>query len=82
VKRKATKSRSRKWPNVKSDPHVHFLQRKLAQPLGSRELQVLTALVEGKTAREIQAHLKIGAKTVNTYVERLKRKLDTLGCCS
>jgi DNA-binding CsgD family transcriptional regulator len=36
---------------------------------------VLIALGEGKTTVEIRSDLKIAAKTVNTYVLRLKRKL-------
>ncbi|HUZ16750.1 MAG TPA: response regulator transcription factor [Spirochaetia bacterium] len=40
-----------------------------------REVEVLTQLGEGRSPKEIARRLDIGAKTVNTYCHRLKRKL-------
>jgi len=75
VKRKATKSNSRRLDYL-SEPHAEFLRKKLAYPLSPRELQVLIALGEGKTTREIRSQLNVSGKTVNAYFERLKKKLE------
>lgn len=44
--------------------------------LTGRERQVVTLIGEGCTNRQIAARLKIGVRTVETYRERLMRKLD------
>lgn len=43
--------------------------------LTDRELEVLTGIGQGKTTLEIAQQLEISAKTVQTYRERIKRKL-------
>jgi DNA-binding NarL/FixJ family response regulator len=44
--------------------------------LSDRELQVFGLLGEGRTTREIADRLGVGVKTVETHLERLKRKLQ------
>lgn len=44
--------------------------------LSDRELQVFQLLGAGRSTIEIGAHLKISPKTVETYREHLKKKLD------
>lgn len=76
MKRKASRPISKKSRNVKSDSRVNFLQRKLAHPVSPRELEVLIAIGNGKTSRQISAELNISGKTLNTYIQRLKQKLE------
>jgi DNA-binding CsgD family transcriptional regulator len=76
LKHRRTDWRLRKRRKVKSNPHVHFLQRRLAQPLSPRELQVLSALGNGKKTSEICAALNVNTKTVHAYCHRLKTKLQ------
>lgn len=44
--------------------------------LTNRELEVLTLIGKGLTAAEIAEKLHISAKTIGTYRERLKEKLE------
>jgi two-component system response regulator NreC len=44
--------------------------------LSEREREVLTLVAEGLSNREIAARLKVALRTVETYRERLMRKLD------
>ena len=44
--------------------------------LADRELEVFRLIGEGRTTREIAETLHLGRKTVNTYRERIKRKLS------
>jgi len=44
--------------------------------LTTRELDVFRLLGQGMTTRDIAAHLKLGVKTIGTYRERIKTKLD------
>jgi DNA-binding NarL/FixJ family response regulator len=48
-------------------PHEH---------LSNREYQVLTLLADGKSVKEIAAHLSLSPKTVSTYRVRVMQKLD------
>jgi DNA-binding NarL/FixJ family response regulator len=48
----------------------------LPEPLTSREREVLQLLVEGRTNREIAAHLVISVGTVKSHVEHIIRKLE------
>jgi DNA-binding NarL/FixJ family response regulator len=45
--------------------------------LTSRESEVLRLLVEGRTDREIAAHLFISPRTVSVHVARILEKLGT-----
>lgn len=47
--------------------------------LTDRELQVLLLLGNGMSTRKIAGHLNLSIKTVETYREHLKRKLDLSG---
>jgi DNA-binding NarL/FixJ family response regulator len=44
--------------------------------LADRELEVFRLIGEGRTTREISEQLHLGVKTVDTYRERIKQKLD------
>lgn len=44
-------------------------------PLSRREQDVLRSIAQGKTTKEVASELNIGARTVETYRVRLKRKL-------
>lgn len=46
------------------------------ESLSDRELEVLELLGNGLTTREIAARLNLSAKTIDTYREHLKAKLD------
>ena len=46
------------------------------QGLTSRELEVLTTLARGLTHKEIARQLDLSKATVDTYVQRIRRKLD------
>ena len=46
------------------------------ESLSNRELQVLKALAQGKTNREIAENYNISVKTVDTYRHRLLKKLN------
>lgn len=48
-----------------------------AEVLSSREREILQQLCEGKTTKQIAAHLKISVKTVETYRSRIMKKLNT-----
>lgn len=48
----------------------------LADPLSSREHQVLQLVGEGKSTKDIASHLGISAKTAESHRTRLMRKLD------
>jgi DNA-binding CsgD family transcriptional regulator len=52
------------------------LRQTLENPLTRRETQMLIALGEGKTTRETRSQLGVTEATVNTYLERLKKKLE------
>lgn len=47
-----------------------------ADGLTAREREVLIAIAEGASNKEIAARLKIGVRTVETHRERVMRKLD------
>jgi DNA-binding NarL/FixJ family response regulator len=47
--------------------------------LSRRELQVLTAIAEGFTNKQVADELGISVRTVETHRERLMRKLDVQG---
>ena len=51
----------------RTDPNV--------DPLSKRELQILTLIAEGQTAREIAHQAKLSVKTVETYRKNLMEKL-------
>jgi two-component system response regulator NreC len=65
---------------------VRYLRRHRATPgkgmtaaqqdLSEREREVLARVAEGLSNREIAARLKVAQRTVETYRERLMRKLD------
>src|SRR5215470_16190538 len=44
--------------------------------LSGREREVLRAIAQGKTTKEVASDLKLSARTVETYRVRLKRKLN------
>ncbi len=48
-------------------------------PLSQREQQVLSAIAEGRTNKQIAARLGIGVRTVETHRQNLMRKLDVQG---
>jgi DNA-binding NarL/FixJ family response regulator len=48
----------------------------VVEGLSDRELEVLRAIGRGQTTREIAARLFLSAKTVSTYRDRVRRKLD------
>ncbi len=48
----------------------------LADPLSSRERQVLQLVGQGKSTKEIASHLGISVKTAKSHRTRLMRKLD------
>jgi two-component system, NarL family, invasion response regulator UvrY len=50
--------------------------RSLLDSLSNREIQVLRGLASGQTCREIAEAYGIGIKTVNTYRDRLLKKLN------
>ena len=47
-----------------------------ADPLSTRERQVLQFVAEGKSTKEVAKHLGVSAKTVESHRARLMRKLD------
>ena len=47
-----------------------------AEPLSEREREVLAAIAEGASSKEIGRRFAITTNTVRTYRERLRRKLD------
>lgn len=51
----------------RTDPNI--------DPLSKRELQILTLIAEGQTAREIALQAKLSVKTVETYRKNLMEKL-------
>jgi two-component system, NarL family, response regulator NreC len=58
---------------------LHHIGRREDDPynkLTARERQVLQAIVESKTNRQVALHLGIAVKTVDTHRTRLMRKLD------
>jgi two-component system, NarL family, nitrate/nitrite response regulator NarL len=48
----------------------------LDKELSGREQEVLRAIAQGKTTKEVALDLKLSARTVETYRVRLKRKLN------
>src|SRR5882724_9905990 len=56
--------------------HSEVLRRILKKPLSRRESQVLIALGEGKTSPEIRSSLRIARRTLDSYLARLKHKLE------
>lgn len=46
------------------------------EKLSAREREVFHLIVEGKTTKEVAAHLGVSHKTVETYRTRFNRKLD------
>lgn len=55
-----------------ADPADHAAENNLS----GREQEVLRAIAQGKTTKEVAADLKLSARTIETYRVRLKRKLD------
>ena len=47
-----------------------------AEPLSEREREVLAAIAEGASSKEIGRRFAVTTNTVRTYRERLRRKLD------
>ena len=76
MNRKVPDPRWRRRRSYLSDPAIEALRKKLARPLGRRELQVLTALGKGETSPQIRSKLNISDKTVSVYIQRLKKKLE------
>ena len=46
------------------------------ESLTDRELEVFTLIGRGRTTREIADHLNLSVKTIGTYRDRIKQKLD------
>ncbi|MFC6566951.1 helix-turn-helix domain-containing protein [Actinoplanes utahensis] len=44
--------------------------------LSDRELQILTLVAEGKTNKQIGAHLYLSAATIHSHLAKVFRKLD------
>jgi DNA-binding NarL/FixJ family response regulator len=56
-----------------------FRQKARSEPedvLSSREKEVLSLLVTGKSSKEIAKHLSISAATVHAHLGKIKKKLD------
>ncbi len=56
-----------------------FLQKmeiKIPDPLSSRELDIITLLLEGYLAPQIASQIFLSKRTVEHYIERIKLKLD------
>lgn len=49
--------------------------RRFVGKLSNRELQVIQLISSGSTVRKIAGELNVSAKTIETYCERLKKKL-------
>ena len=56
-------------------PQAERGQARAVAELTDREIDVLVRIGSGKTTHQISAELNISAKTVQTYRERIKRKL-------
>ena len=56
--------------------HHHEDARFHVDALSDREIEVLTRIGNGLTTQQIAAELAISVKTVQTFRERIKRKLD------
>ncbi len=65
-------------PSVARQMLTYFTPRPSAQPdlLSARERQVLEALVEGLSEKQVAARLALSPTTVHTYVRRLYDKLQ------
>lgn len=51
------------------------MEREVTFSLSARELTILRAVCEGRTAKEIALDLNISARTVEKHIERAQRKL-------
>jgi DNA-binding NarL/FixJ family response regulator len=49
---------------------------RLTDPLSSREIEVLTMLLSGKTVKEVAINLTIAVNTAKAHVRSIYRKLD------
>jgi len=56
--------------------YVTQLREPTAQPLAPRERQVLSLIAEGCTSRGAAEKLSLSVRTVETYRERIMKKLD------
>lgn len=57
-------------------PDPHELAHDIEQRLAPREVEVLTAIAQGQSNREIAVNLHMAETTVKSYVGRLLAKLD------
>ncbi|MBB3306712.1 MULTISPECIES: response regulator transcription factor [unclassified Enterobacter] len=62
-----------KWPSGESAP---VDANRLISQLSTREISVLTGLVSGLSNKEISIQLSLSEKTISTYKQRLKAKLN------
>jgi methanogenic corrinoid protein MtbC1 len=60
---------------AKPDPHTVEPERRLAELLSPRELEVLANVADGGTNREIARELSISTSTVQSHVKRIMTKL-------
>ena len=52
-----------------------MLGKSLSKGITAREAQVVECVAKGKTNKQIASHLQISSRTVQTYVERMFKKL-------
>jgi DNA-binding CsgD family transcriptional regulator len=62
--------------SLERDVVLQFLTKIVSKALTKRELECLFLMLEGKTAKEIAIILKISYRTVETYLEKIKIKLN------
>jgi pimeloyl-ACP methyl ester carboxylesterase/DNA-binding CsgD family transcriptional regulator len=62
------------WESV-IDATIGFLEPKTEQPLTDREIEVADLVTDGLTNQAIARRLAVGARTVDSHVENIRRKL-------
>ena len=65
-----------KPPAIEPSHEFHILTHEKQLPVSRREFQCLFHLVSGKTAKETGAILFLSQRTVETYLDSIKRKLN------
>lgn len=61
---------------VQSKPSLQLINKNILSPLSEREFDVLTAIYEGKTNRQMAESLFVSVNTIKTHIANIYLKLD------
>lgn len=67
---------AQKQVQQKPSLNLHFINQKITTPLSEREFDVLCAIYEGKTNRQMADELFVSVNTVKTHISNIYLKLD------